>query len=616
MLQVQNVTFKRGDRAIFEALDLTIHKGHKVGIVGRNGAGKSTLFELLRERLLPEEGDVLVPRDWRVAALEQDVTPSPRAALDYVIDGDTDLRRVERRIERAEHDDDHDALARAYLAFEDHDGYTATARAGEILGGLGFERRDFDKPHQDFSGGWRIRLNLAQTLMTPSELLLLDEPTNHLDLETTLWLENWVRRYEGTLLMIAHDRDFLDRTAQSIVHLVEAKADNYRGNYSAFERQRAEALHRQEAVHRQQQLEVARISAFVDRFRAKASKAKQVQSRLKALDRMQLVAAVHAESPYQFSFKNPEKISNPTISFDEVELGYAGHPVLADVTLRIHPGDRVGVLGLNGAGKTTLLRALAHDLEPLTGDLRYGMHSGVGYFAQHQLESLQLDETPLAQVIKAEPLTEQQARDYLGGWGFTGDDVAREASTFSGGEKARLVLALIALTKPAVLILDEPTNHLDIEMRQALATALQSYEGALLVVSHDRHLLRQCVDRFWLVAHGRVDDRYEGDLDTYSADAMAETRATDERRGLTKPAPKRARTNVTRLKKEQAVVDKKLDRFTKRLKGIESELVQLATEATSDRYTDLVKEQRSVSANVEELETQWLDLQERIDEAV
>ena len=614
MLQVQNVTFKRGDRAIFEALDLTIHKGHKVGIGGRNGAGNSTLFELRRERLLPEEGDVLVPRDWRIAALAQDVTPSARPALDYVIDGDRELRRVERTIQRAESDNDNDALSAAYLAFEDHNGYTATARAGEILGGLGFVKSDFDKPHEDFSGGWRIRLNLAQTLMTPSELLLLDEPTNHLDLETTLWLENWVRRYEGTLLMIAHDRDFLDRTAQSIVHLRDAQADNYRGNYSAFERQRAEALVRQEAVHRKQQLEVARISAFVDRFRAKASKAKQVQSRLKALDRMQMVAAVHADSPYQFAFRNPDKISNPTISFDEVDLGYTQSPVLTDITLRIHPGDRIGVLGLNGAGKTTLLRALAQDLAPLTGDLRYGTHSGVGYFAQHQLESLELHETPLKQVLGDGAMTEQQARDYLGGWGFGGDDVTRPAETFSGGEKARLVLALIALTKPAVLILDEPTNHLDIEMRQALATALQSYEGALLVVSHDRHLLRQCVDRFWLVANGRVDDRYDGDLDTYSADAVIDP-SSGEQRGLAKPALKQPKTNVTRLQKEQAALDKKLDRFTKRLQGIETELVRLAAEAQSPRYADLVKEQRSVSANVEELESEWLELQERIDAA-
>ena len=439
MLQLTDVTLHRGDKAVFERLNLTIYDSHKVGVVGRNGAGKTTLFDVIRRRLQPEEGTVEWPRSWRLAALDQYVEPSPKSALDFVLDGDAELRRVERAIAAAEKRGDDHALGMLYSDYEDVGGYDAHARGGEILGGLGFARDDFDKAHREFSGGWRIRLHLARALMTPSDFLLLDEPTNHLDLEATLWLESWVRKYRGTLLTIAHDRDFLDRTVQEIVHLDGGQAALYSGDYSGFERQRAEALVRQAAVYKHQQQRIGEIQRFVDRFRAKASKARQVQSRVKTLERMEKVAPVHAESPYRFAFTQPKKISNPTLMLDDVSLGYDGNAVLDEVTLRVYPSDRIGVLGVNGAGKTTLLRCLADELPPVDGGFTRGRHSSVGYFAQHQLESLDLHKTPLEHIDEAtgEPgMTSQQALDYLGGWGFHGDDVRRPAETFSGGEES------------------------------------------------------------------------------------------------------------------------------------------------------------------------------------
>ncbi|MCY3837987.1 MAG: ATP-binding cassette domain-containing protein [Gammaproteobacteria bacterium] len=612
MLQFIDVTLRRGDRTLFDGLDLTIHAGHKAGVVGRNGIGKSTLFELVRHRLLPEEGEVLWPGSWRLSCLEQSIEPSSRSALDFVLDGDSGLRSIERAIAKAERAADDDALGHLYSDFEDVGGYDAHARAGEILSGLGFDAADFGKPHGAFSGGWRISLNLARALMTPSDLLLLDEPTNHLDLDATLWLENWVRRYEGTLLLIAHDRDFLDRSMGEIVHLDDGKATAYSGNYSAFERQRAEALDRRAAVYKRQQRRVAEIHAFVDRFRAKASKARQAQSRLKELERMDLVAPVHAELPYRFAFTQPKKISNPTLMLDDAAIGYDEKAVLEDVTLRVYPNDRIGVLGANGAGKTTLLRCLAGELTPLAGSSTRGQHAAVGYFAQHQLESLDLDASPLDHF--ADPAdagrpawTDQVVRDYLGGWGFRGDDVGRPARTFSGGEKARLVLALLACRQPAVLVLDEPTNHLDLDMRQALAIALQEYRGAVLLVSHDRHLLRQCADDFWLVASGTVS-RFRDDLDAYTA--LRRKRSTGERppNGRT-----RSRGNRSALSREQARLERRLEQLNGRLEDIDTSLGEGDAHERPDELARLVAERRRIMEEVERKEAAWLAVQGEID---
>ena len=607
MLKLADITLHRGDRLLFERLSLTVHAGHKAGIVGRNGIGKSTLFELIRERLLPEEGQVVKPSAWRLASLEQSVAPSSRAALDFVLDGDVRLRRVERAIAAAEQAGDDDALGLLYSDYEDAGGYDAHARGGEILGGLGFAADDFAKPHQAFSGGWRIRLNLARALMAPSDLLLLDEPTNHLDLDATLWLESWTRKYAGTLLAIAHDREFLDKTMQEIVHIEGRQAKVYSGNYSAFERQRAEALTRQAALYASQEQRIEQIHRFVDRFRAKASKARQVQSRLKALERMDLVAPVHAESPYRFAFTQPKKISNPTLMLDDVALGYDGAAVLEDLTLRVYPNDRIGVLGVNGAGKTTLLRCLAGDLAPLAGRVTRGRHSSVAYFAQHQLESLNLDLTPLQHMDEIGDFTSQKALDYLGGWGFPGDYVDRRAATFSGGEKARLVLALIACRQPAVLVLDEPTNHLDLDMRQALTLALQQYQGALLLVSHDRHLLRDCVDDYWLVAAGGVT-RFKGDLDLYTAMRQGRSGGRDRKAGK---RPRRA--GAGSLRQRQRALEAQIEQHEQRVDELERRLSDVAVRGQPQQLAELAAARRAANDAVQRSERAWLAVQEELD---
>ncbi len=619
MLQLIDITLKRGGKKVFDEAGLTVHAGHTAGVVGRNGVGKTTLFELVRGRLLPEEGEVLRPRKWRLAWLDQAVQPSPRCALDFTLDGDRTLRAVEGRVEAAERAGDNEALALAHLEFEEAQGYDAEARAGEILHGLGFRGEDFGKPHGEFSGGWRIRLNLARTLMSPSDLLLLDEPTNHLDLDAALWLETWLKRHPGTLLIISHDRDFLDAVCDEIVHVADGKTTAYSGGYSSFERQRAEALERQAAKHAKQQLEIRHMQSFIDRFRAKAKKARIAQSRLKALERMELVAPVHARSPYRFAFPNPKRVSNPTLSLDEATLGYPGTAVLRDLTLRIYPGDRIGILGVNGAGKTTLLKALADEIEPLAGALTRGRHSGVGYFAQHQMESLRGDGNALASLHAApgEPLGEQQARDYLGRWGFGGEMVERPISTFSGGEKARLVLALIARTRPALLLLDEPTNHLDIEMREALALALQDYDGALVLVSHDRHLLRQCTDTLWLVAQGRVEPFPDG-LDAYTEVSLGrQDRPVRHERKNRRRQSAAHREAIKPLMKKRARLERAIEAFTEELDELSTVLSNSATydHASTEQISELLARQGRLRKRLAQTEAEWLEIQERIEDA-
>ena len=618
MLQIIDVLLKRGEKTVFDSASLTVYPGHTAGVVGRNGAGKTTLFDLVRGRLSPEEGEVLRPRGWRLAWLEQSVEPSPRSALDFAVDGDRPLRAVERQIAAAEAAGDNDALARLHLRLEDAGGYDAEARAGEILHGLGFGGEDFGKPHREFSGGWRIRLNLARTLMSPSDLLLLDEPTNHLDLDAALWLETWLRRYVGTLLVISHDRDFLDAVCDEIVHVADGRTTLYTGGYSSFERQLAAALTLQASRHAKQQLEIKRVHAFVDRFRAKASKARQAQSRLKALERMERVAPVHARSPYRFAFTNAKKVSNPTLSLDDATLGYGDVAVLRDLTLRIYPGDRIGVLGVNGAGKTTLLKALAGDMGPIAGDLVRGRHSEVGYFAQHQMEALRLSSTALATLHAApgERMGEQRARDYLGGWGFGSHMVERPVRTLSGGEKARLVLALIARTSPAVLLLDEPTNHLDIEMREALAIALQEYDGALVLVSHDRHLLRQCTDTLWLVADGQVAP-FEAGLAGYAEIRQGgQSRATRHERKGRRRQKAEHRETLQPLTKKRTRLERGIDAFTEELEELSVVLSNSATfeHASKERIVELLAQQGRIRKRLALAEVEWLEVQERIEE--
>ena len=587
MLQALDITFRRAERAIFEGLTFTVHAGQKVGVVGGNGVGKTTLFELFQGRLHPESGDLLRPRSWRVEHLQQDLAPSERPALEFVLDGHRALRRVEAELAAA----DPERVAELHMRFDDLGGYQAAAQAGTILHGLGFAPGEFNKPHAAFSGGWRIRLNLARTLMAPADLLLLDEPTNHLDLEATLWLEGWLRRFPGTLMVIAHDREFLDRATAHSLHIEDGRATLYRGGYSAFERQRADALARQQRQHEAQQREIAHMEQFIRRFRAKESKAKQAQSRIKALERMERVAAVQVRSPYSFAFGAPDRMSHPLISLRDVDLGYDGQPVIRGISQSLLPGARIGVLGANGAGKSTFLKCLEGTLAPLSGEVVRGRHAEVGYFAQHQLEDLEQRHSPMQHIERAEPgWREQQARNYLGQWGFGADMIGRAASSLSGGEKARLVLALIALRRPALLVLDEPTNHLDLEMRDALARALQDYPGAVVLVAHDRTLLQRAIDELWLIEDGCLST-YPEDLDAYAArrreqvtrvpeaGAMQPARrhgSAPNRKALRRAAAE-SRAALRQLKQEVKRHERRMEALSAELKAVEAQIADPET---------------------------------------
>ncbi len=518
MLRIQNLILARGTKRLLDGASLTVHAGHKLGLVGANGCGKSSLFAAIRHELIPDAGSIDLPPAWIIAHVAQETPPVTTSALDYVLDGDRELRDIEAGLAAAEADPAHsgEAIAEWHHRFEVVGGYSARARAATLLSGLGFAEERQSDPVASFSGGWRMRLNLAQALMCRSDLLLLDEPTNHLDLDAVLWLEDWLSRYPGTLLLITHDRDFLDGVVGGIVHVNAGKLVGYTGNYAQFEVARAQQFTLQAATYAKQQRQVAHLHAFIDRFRAKATKAKQAQSRIKALERMELIAAAHVDSPFEFAFAPVAATARQLVLLEHVSLGYdARPPVLPSVDWGILAGDRIGLLGPNGAGKSTLLKAVAGTLAPRAGQ-RHAAHGlRLGYFAQHQVEQLRDEHSPLWHLRQFEPNTrEQELRDFLGGFDFRGEMSTAAVGNFSGGEKARLTLALIVRQKPNLLILDEPTNHLDIEMREALTEALQDYGGALVVVAHDRHLLRATTDTLWLVADGRVAP-FDGDLDDY-----------------------------------------------------------------------------------------------------
>ena len=623
MLRVEGLQFKRGDEVLFKDLSFVVHAGQTVGVAGRNGVGKSTLFKLLQGHLGSDVGDIFLPNSWRIAHLAQEVAPTQRSAIDYVIDGHRQLRKVQARIQQLEQGANDSANAETELAhlhsdLADLNGYEAEANAAAILAGLGFSATDQKKPYAEFSGGWRIRLNLAQTLMTPCELLLLDEPTNHLDMETIMWLEGWIRRFEGTVLIIAHDRAFLDACTDHTLYLSVKRGTLYDGNYSSCERQRAERLAQEQSAQARQAAQAAHIQKFVDRFRAKASKAKQVQSRIKALERLQSTTTILAESPYSVAFQQPLKASNPLFSLRQLSLGYGDSTVLENISQSILPGDRVGVLGANGAGKSTLLKALVGDLPAMHGELNRGTHSAVGYFAQHQLETLNADRNALQTALKAKPeRTEQQHRDYLGGWGFSADLATRPIRTLSGGEKARLVLALIAMEQPAVLVLDEPTNHLDLDMRDALAMALQDFAGAVIIVSHDRALLEKTVDELWLVRTGTVQ-RFDGDLDDYAgltdeqADRAAqpahERRLQRQQRAQQRQAEKALRDEV---KKQERLLEKQ----TAELAPLEAQLADTETYQSMppEELDELLRRAGHLRRKLEETEERWLAASEALE---
>jgi ATP-binding cassette subfamily F protein 3 len=629
MIQLRNLTLARGAAPLIEGASLQIHPGWKVGLTGANGCGKSSFFALIRGELHAEAGDLEMPASWAIAHVSQETPALPDAALEFVLDGDAELRGVERRLTLAEEAHDGEQIALLHGRLQEIGGYAAKARAAELLHGLGFTDADFTRPVADFSGGWRVRLNLARALMARSDLLLLDEPTNHLDLDAVLWLEGWLRSYPGTLLMISHDRDFLDAVVGSILHIEGRRMMLYTGNYSACERARAARLAGQQAMFVKQQREVAALHAFIDRFRAKATKARQAQSRLKALARMEEITPAHVDTPFSFRFAEPAGMSDPLLQLDLAGVGYGGTAVLERLGLTLRPGARVGLLGRNGAGKSTLVKLLAGELKPIAGERREGRNLVIGYFAQHQVEQLRPDESPLQHLVRAEPQSrEQDLRDYLGGFDFRGDMVMAPCGRFSGGEKARLVLALLIRTRPNLLLLDEPTNHLDLEMREALTLALQETEAAVVVVSHDRHLLRTTCDELWLVADGRAMP-FDGDLDDYAA-WLAKQRSADSAPEPGKAAEKEARM-AERLANEAArksavaerrSLQKEAEKLEKQLAGWQGEKAQLDDQLADpalyaaperERIEALNRRQAELAGQIETAETRWLEIQDGLD---
>ncbi|WP_020413997.1 ATP-binding cassette domain-containing protein [Microbulbifer variabilis] len=634
MINLQGVSLHRGERDLLDSADCRIFPGHKVGIIGANGCGKSTLFKLLLGQLESDAGQVDLPSTWRISHMAQEVEASEQSALDYVLDGDQELRQLQRQLAQAENSDDTDGhkLGELHERMASIDGYSGPARAAQLLDGLGFSHADQQQPVRSFSGGWRIRLNLGRALMCPADLMLLDEPTNHLDLDATLWLEQWLQRFPGTLLIISHDRDFLDAVVDGIVSFEQQKLVLYSGNYSAFERTRAERLAQQQIQFEKQQAERAHMEDFVRRFRAKASKAKQAQSRIKALDRMAQIAPAHVDSPFHFTLPSAEKTSNPLIDLREAEIGYADKVVVSKVQLGIQPGRRIGLLGPNGAGKSSLIKTLAGELPPLSGERQCGEHLAIGYFAQHQLEALDGAASPLLHLQRLSPnASEQSLRDFLGGYGFVGDRVFETVAGFSGGEKARLALAILAWQKPNLLLLDEPTNHLDLEMRHALTMALAEFPGAMVLVSHDRHLLANTTDEFILVANGRAEP-FSGDLDDYKQWLLSFNRdkRRDEKFTDNNEIPERSAEDKRTQRRAAAALREQLKPLTNKLKTIERQIStaekklnqaqeKLANEnlysgGQQEEISRLNKVQSEQREILDTLEMEWLEISEQVEE--
>ena len=626
MIRLQNLTLQRGPQRLLEDAELTLHAGHKAGLIGANGAGKSSLFALIRGELHPDSGDCFLPADWRIAHMRQEIETLERLAVDYVLDGDLRLREVQRDLAAAEAAHDGAAQARLHSELDSADGYTADARARKLLAGLGFTNEQMDRPVGDFSGGWRMRLNLAQALMCPSDLLLLDEPTNHLDLDAIIWLEEWLKSYPGTLLLISHDRDFLDAVVDHVAHVDQRKITLYRGGYSAFERARAERLAQQQQAYEKQQAQRAHMESYIARFKAQATKARQAQSRIKALERMEELSAAHVDSPFDFVFRESQKISSPLIDLSDARLGYGDKAVLEKVKLQLTPGARIGLLGPNGAGKSTLIKNLAGELEPLAGRLTRGENTVVGYFAQHQLDSLDSKASPLLHLQRLAPTErEQTLRDFLGGFDFRGARIDEPVLNFSGGEKARLALALIAWDRPNLLLLDEPTNHLDLEMRLALTMALQEFSGAVLVVSHDRHLLKSTTDNFYLVADGKVEE-FDGDLEDY-ARWLVDYRQRNAPVSNTPVNPdktdkKAQRQAAAALRQQLAPHKREADKLEAELGKLHEKLAKIdASLGDSDIYEparkndlrDLLAEQAKLKVREAELEEAWMEALELLE---
>ena len=629
MLQLQSLSLRRGPHLLIEGADITVYPGQKVGLVGHNGCGKSSLFALLLDELHADAGEVRIPAGWEVAHVAQHTPDSTAAAIDFVLDGDRELRQIQAELEHAEAAGDGLRQAELHGRLEAIDAYEAESRAARLLHGLGFAPGDERRPVNSYSGGWRMRLALARTLMCRSDLLLLDEPTNHLDLDAVIWLEGWLKAYPGTLLLISHDRDFLDAVTGLILHLEQGRLTLYSGNYSAFERQRAERLAQQQAASERQTREIAHMRAFVERFRAKATKARQAQSRLKALERMELIAPAHVDSPFRFEFAPAESLPRPLLRLDGVAAGYGERPVLRGVGLSLEPGDRIGLLGRNGAGKSTFIKVLAGELAPSSGQIERAQSLRIGYFAQHQIQQLHLDDSPLGHLRRLDPeATEQTLRNYLGGFGFVGDRALDPVAPLSGGEKARLVLAMLIRQRPNLLLLDEPTNHLDLEMRLALSEALQGFEGALMLVSHDRHLIRVTSDRLLLVDAGAARP-FEGDLDDYpawlaSAPTLETARAPRDGAGESgdrkqqRRESARARQSLQPLRQREKALEKQIETLSARRATLEQSLADPALYApeAKTRLLALIDEQRQIDADLAAAETAWIEISETLEQAL
>ncbi|MDN0074276.1 ATP-binding cassette domain-containing protein [Crenobacter sp. SG2303] len=628
MIQLKNLSLRRGVKELFNNVTLTINPGNRVGVVGGNGAGKSSLFALLRGELVPDGGDALLPPNWTMAHVAQETPALEVSALDYVLDGDAELRSLQAALAEAETRNDGEAIGHLHAELAHVDAYTAEARASKLLAGLGFAPEAMSRPVSSFSGGWRMRLNLAQALMCRSDLLLLDEPTNHLDLETVLWLEEWLKGYPGTLLVISHDRDFLDAVCTHIAEVANQSITLYTGNYSAYEEARAARLALQQAAYEKQQRQIAHLESFITRFKAKATKARQAQSRVKALERLERISAAHVDTPFDFHFDTPANLPNPLLNLDGIAIGYGDKPILSRISLSVEGGSRIGLLGVNGAGKSTLVKLLADELAPMTGKLTKAQTLKIGYFAQHQLETLREDESPLWHVQKLAPeAREQDLRTFLGGFNFHGDAALAPVGPMSGGEKARLALALIVWEKPNLLLLDEPTNHLDLEMRHALTMALQDFPGALIVVSHDRALLEATTDRFWLVSGGAVTP-FDGDLEDYRRwrlEQLVESgKPSDgDALGVNRKEQKRqeaeARQRLSTLKKPLQQKLGKLEKELEKLGKIKNELEAfLASEEAylpenKVKLTESSRQQGEISSQLASIEEDWLAIQEELE---
>ena len=620
MLSFTNLALRRGPNLLFEDASFVIHRDKKVGLIGANGAGKTSLFKMITGELDVEEGYLDYPHDLRISYLAQEVPGTNEVAVQYVLEGDKQLINIQEKIKSAEDNERFEELGELHEIFNSMNGHSATAKAEQLMIGLGFSQEDLQKTVKDFSGGWRVRLNLARTLMQPSDLLLLDEPTNHLDLDAIVWLADWIKSFKGALILISHDREFLDECVNTIAHIHRQAIELYTGNYSQFEEVKALRLAEQAATFKKQQREIAHMQDFVRRFKAKATKARQAQSRVKALERMEVIAPAHVDSPFHFTIPQADKISDPLLTLDDATLGYSS-PVLEKINLSLHPGDRIGLLGPNGAGKSTLMKSLVASIPLMDGHRFEGANLKIGYFSQHQVDDLDLSKTAYQCIHQLDPeKTEQHVRTYLGGYDFKNDKVKDPIKLFSGGEKARLALAIIAYQQPNLLLMDEPTNHLDMEMRQALTMALQSFGGAILLISHDRHLLANNVDQFLLVENGSILE-FDGDLNDYSLRILKNFNKSHASKSTTPkestPGAQRQldQKKIKQLKNEIHAAEKRLKRLQEKIAGVEGILQSPETYDGDfqDDLHDLIRNQTELKTEIEEVEQTWLNLNEQLE---